>query len=129
MHQSFADISSKLVLFCLLHYPSSYTCKSSPTAPPHTHAHTPYTHTPPSTLPPPPHTHTHAHTPYTHTITHSSQSLDPELDAILGNIKDNAPKYNMWDKTKVSTLALKLMVIYLCTNVIRAFSASCVVCI
>ena len=32
------------------------------------------------------------------------QSLDPELEAELGRIRDTAPKYGVWTKIKVFTL-------------------------
>lgn len=39
------------------------------------------------------------------------QSLDPELEAQLGKIKDSAPKYSIWTKVKVVQLIEHLCVL------------------
>ena len=39
------------------------------------------------------------------------QSLDPELEAQLGKIKDSAPKYSIWTKVKVLLLIKQLCVL------------------
>ena len=43
------------------------------------------------------------------------QSLDPELEAQLGKIKDSAPKYSIWTKVKVVQLIKHLHVCVLVT--------------
>ncbi|XP_064399663.1 rifampicin phosphotransferase-like isoform X2 [Halichondria panicea] len=38
---------------------------------------------------------------YMETMMGVKQNLGPEMDAILGKIRDTAPKYSLWDKSKV----------------------------